>query len=66
MSDQRTLLNLRATLGGRWVRVAVYFGDAPGSHMGFWRSDTGTLAGWNYRVGSLERCLTAFVHTRRA
>ena len=63
---QRTLWNLRVTIRGRWWRTAAYYGDAPGSHMGFWRTDYCGLRGWNYRVGSLARCLTVFVHTRAA
>lgn len=66
MSDNRELLNVRCTVRGRWFRAAVYWGSAPGTHMGFWRTDTGTLKGWNYRVGRLDRCLTALVHTKRA
>lgn len=66
MSANRELLNLKVTVQGRWFRVAAYWGSAPGSHMGFWRSNAFGLRGWNYRVGNLNRCLTAFVHTKRA
>ena len=65
-TPQRTLWNIRLTARGRSWRTAAYYGDAPGSHMGFWRTDYRGLRGWNYRVGSFERCLTIFVHTRPA
>jgi len=65
-SRQRTLWNVRATVRGRWWRTAAYWGDAPGSHTGFWRTDYCGLKGWNFRIGSLARCLTVFVHTRQA
>lgn len=48
----------------RWVRIAGYFGEAPGSHMGLWHTDTGRVHGWNYRIGSIRRCLTLLAHTR--
>lgn len=53
----------------RWYRLAAYFGEAPGSHMGFWRTRTGFsggLQGWNYRIGTLHRCLTVLAHTHPA
>ncbi|MFY1595464.1 hypothetical protein [Micromonospora sp. WMMD737] len=51
---------------GRWLRLAVYYGTPPGSHIGFWRTRYGTLRGWNLRLGKryVGPCLTAFVHTR--
>jgi hypothetical protein len=61
---QRTLWDIHFTVRGRWWRTAAFYGDAPGSHMGFWRTDYCGLRGWNYRVGSFARCLTVFVHTR--
>jgi hypothetical protein len=63
---QRTLWDFHVTVRGRRWRTAAFYGDAPGSHMGFWRTDAFGLRGWNYRVGSLARCLTVFVHTRPA
>ncbi len=48
----------------RWVRFAAYFGEAPGSNTGFWRTRWGTMRGWNLRIGPLKRCLTLLVHTR--
>lgn len=65
-TPQRTLWNLRFTARRRWWRTAAYYGDAPGSHMGFWRTDHRGLKGWNYRIGSLARCVTVLVHTRPA
>ncbi|MDJ0342250.1 hypothetical protein QMK19_03490 [Streptomyces sp. H10-C2] len=64
--EQRTLINRSVTVRGRWFRVAAFYGDAPGSHMGFWRTSTGTVRGWNYRVGKVKRCVTVLAHTRRA
>jgi len=61
---QRTLWDRHLTMRGRWWRAAAFYGDAPGSHMGFWRTDYRGLRGWNLRVGSLARCLTVFVHTK--
>ena len=55
----------------RWLRLAVYYGTPPGSHIGFWRTRggfSGSLRGWNLRVGKRYSgpCLTAFVHTKPA
>jgi hypothetical protein len=49
----------------RWIRFAIYAGSAPGSHMGFWRTNTDRLRGYNYRIGTISRCVTVFVHWRR-
>jgi hypothetical protein len=49
--------------GWRWFRIGVFWGTAPGSHMGFWRTRWGSLQGINYRVGTLERNLTVLAHT---
>lgn len=65
-ASQRRLWDLRITARGRWWRTAAYLGDAPGSHTGFWRTNYHGLRGWNYRTGSLARCLTVLVHTRQA
>lgn len=54
---------------GRWLRAGVFYGEAPGSHMGLWRTNTGgsnPVHGWNYRIGSIARCLTLLAHTRRS
>lgn len=50
---------------GRWVRLGAFLGEAPGSHMGLWHTDTGTVHGWNYRIGSIGRCVTLLAHTRK-
>lgn len=55
---------LRLTLPGRWFRVAAFFGQPPGSHMGFWRTRAYGLRGWNYRVGTFRHCLTVLLHIR--
>jgi hypothetical protein len=49
---------------GRWVRFAVYYGQAAGSHMGFWRTRCDSLRGWNYRIGTIRRCVSVLVHWR--
>lgn len=59
-------VDVRCTVAGRWYRFAICFGSAPGSNMGLWHTDTGTVHGWNYRVGSLRRCVTLLAHTRKA
>lgn len=59
------LINVAITVRGRWIRVALVVGSAPGSHMGLWRTQLGDLHGWNYRIGSLHRCVTALAHTRK-
>lgn len=59
------LVDVTATVRGRWMRVALVIGTAPGSHMGFWRTDLGALHGWNYRIGSVRRCITVLAHTRK-
>jgi hypothetical protein len=71
MSDradpQRTFWDFNLTIRGRWWRTAAFYGEAPGSHTGFWRTRAYSgLRGWNYRVGTLLRCLTVLVHTRPA
>jgi hypothetical protein len=64
------LLDLTVTIRGRWFRVAAHVGAAPGSRMGLWHTDMGSwlpggaVHGWNYRIGSLRRCLTLLAHTR--
>jgi hypothetical protein len=65
VSADRELLDARLTVRGRWFHLAAYWGSAPGTHRGAWRTDTGRLKGWNLRVGRLARCFTVFVHTRR-
>jgi hypothetical protein len=51
----------------RWVRLAVYWGVPPGSHIGLWRTDTGTVHGWNLRIGWRHRStIEGFCHTRKA
>ncbi|MGW2939422.1 hypothetical protein ACWDA7_48790 [Streptomyces sp. NPDC001156] len=62
--SQRILWDFHGTVRGRWWRTAAFYGDAPGSHMGFWRTDRAGLRGWNCRVGSLAHCLTVLVYTR--
>lgn len=59
------LVDVAVTVRGRWTRVALVVGSAPGSHMGLWRTRLGSLHGWNYRIGSLRRCVTVLVHTRK-
>jgi hypothetical protein len=51
---------------GRWIRGALYVGTPPGSHIGLWRTRTGTVGGLNLRVGRryIGPCLTVFIHTR--
>lgn len=58
---------------GRWVRVGLFYGEAPGSrmmgkHIAVWRTDVGYgtgLHGWNLRVGRWPRpCVTVLLHTR--
>jgi hypothetical protein len=53
-------------LPDRMFRVYAVVGQAPGSHMGLWKTSLPAdgLAGWNYRVGSIRRCLTVLAHTR--
>jgi hypothetical protein len=53
-------------LPGRMFRVYAVVGQAPGSHMGLWktRMPADGLTGWNYRTGSIRRCLTVLAHTR--
>lgn len=57
---------IRVTVGRRWIRVAVYYGSPPGSHIGFWRTRVGGLLGLNLRIGRryLGPCLTVLVHTK--
>jgi hypothetical protein len=54
---------------GRWLRLAAFYGGAPGSHMAgkhftVWRTKLGTFDGWNLRTGWWPRpCVTLLVHT---
>lgn len=56
----------------RWVRLAVFWGEAPGSHMAgkhaaWWISRWGPLRGVNARFGWWpEPCLTLLAHTHPA
>lgn len=52
---------------GWWVRLAVYAGSPPGSHIGVWRTRWCGLYGLNVRVGRryIGPCVTAFIHTQR-
>lgn len=59
------LVDVAVTVRGRWIRVSLVVGSAPGSNMGLWRTRAGALHGWNYRVGSLRRCVTLLAHTRK-
>ena len=65
-SDVQIGAGLRVTVPGRWFRAAAFFGQAPGSHMGFWRTRAYGLCGWNYRAGTIRRCVTVLLHTRAA
>ena len=57
---------------GWWVRVGLFVGEAPGSHMmgrnfAWWRTRSGSLDGVNVRFGWWpEPCVTLLVHTRPA
>jgi hypothetical protein len=50
----------------RWLRLFAAYGTPPGSHIGLWRTDTGTVHGWNLRIGRryVGPCLTLLTHTR--
>ena len=55
---------------GRWLRLAAFCGEAPGSnmmdrHWALWRTRSGTLTGVNVRFGWWPRpCVTLLAHTR--
>jgi hypothetical protein len=53
-------------LFGRWFRLGIFYGEPPGSRIGFWRTRCDELHGWNYRIGKQYTgpCLTALLHTR--
>lgn len=59
--------DIRFRTARRWLRLAAYYGEPPGSHIGFWRTRYGSLSGWNLRLGKriVGPCLTVFVHTKR-
>ena len=52
-------------LAGRWVRLAGFYGEAPGSHMGWWRTSLGGgFHGLNYRAGRWPYpVVTVLAHT---
>lgn len=49
----------------RRLRLGAYYGEPPGSHIGYWRTRMGAMRGWNLRVGKRYSgpCLTLFLHT---
>lgn len=49
----------------RRLRLFAAFGTPPGSHIGLWHTNTGTVHGWNLRVGRryVGPCLTLLAHT---
>jgi hypothetical protein len=51
----------------RWVRLFATYGEPPGSHIGLWHTNTGTVHGWNLRIGRryVGPCLTLLAHTRK-
>jgi len=57
---------------GRWVRVGLFVGEAPGSHMigknfTAWRTRVDDLRGVNIRFGWWPKpCVTMLLHTRPA
>src|SRR6185369_9357910 len=63
--------NLEATIvfqiGSRWIRLGVFYGTPPGSHIGFWRTQWADLRGLNLRIGRryIGPCLGFLAHTRR-
>lgn len=60
--------NLTAKSRRRWVRLFACYGPPPGSRIGIWHTDTGTVHGWNLRIGRryIGPCLTLLTHTRPA
>lgn len=58
--------DFRIVLFGYWLRLAMFYGQPPGSHIGLWRTRFGTLRGLNLRIGRryIGPCLTLFMHTR--
>lgn len=59
--------SLVVRVGRRWVRVGAFYGPPPGSHIGLWRTRSGTLRGLNVRLGRryVGPCLTLIAHTRK-
>ena len=57
---------VRLNLRRRWIRVAAYYGQPPGSHIGLWRTRVDDLSGLNLRIGRryIGPCVTALIHTR--
>lgn len=58
-------MDLHLTIFGRWFRFAIIRGSAPGSHMGLWRTNYYGIYGWNFRHGTLAKCTTYILHTKR-
>lgn len=63
-------MSLAGVAAGRWVRLGVFYGSAPGSHMmgrhlTVWRTRSFGMRGWNLRAGWWPSpCLTLLLHTR--
>ncbi len=51
---------------GWWIRLAIYAGSPPGSHIGLWRTRWDTMRGINLRIGrrTIGPCVTMFIHVR--
>lgn len=58
--------DVRTVLFDRWWRIALFYGQPPGSHIGLWRTRVDGLEGINLRIGRRYTgpCLTLFIHTR--
>lgn len=65
-NDQQRGGDVVITAGKRWLRVALYIGSPPGSHIGFWRTRIGPMRGLNLRIGRryVGPCVTVFAHYR--
>ena len=65
-NDQQWGGDARISGSRRWVRLALYIGTPPGSHIGFWRTRVADLRGWNLRIGRRYAgpTLTLMLHTR--
>jgi hypothetical protein len=51
----------------RWVRLGIFYGTPPGSHIGVWFTRRPPLYGVNLRVGwrYIGPCLGMLAHTQR-
>ena len=60
--------DVRLSRRDQWIRLGVFYGTPPGSHIGLWRTRYDDLYGWNLRIGRRYTgpCVTLVLHWRHS